>query len=331
MISSSGRRAHSTLRPLCVSAVAVLAILGPATSRAEPGTDYDLKWEAPATCPSAEHVRNRVRQLLGPNEARWRSVALAADGVVVVVDGKYRLNLTVHLGDRSTDARVFDSPSCDSLAGAAAVMLALLLRGDAGLEPKAAPAAVPPSAAVPTPRAPEKTRKPASYSLLVDAPSFTVDSGVLPFAGYGVGAGVGIHVGRLEIKVAGSLWLDQNATLASEAYHGTFVRQSGEVFGCYSWRRGPFDVGPCLLARVENVVARGSGPDIVSRSGHATWLALGAAVQARWFLNDWAAIFVAPSAAISTSHPAFTLDGVGVVHRVSFGRVSATLGWEWVL
>ena len=349
-----------------MAAVAGAATIGPATIHAQPTTEFQgvepgkkeltLRWEGPRDCSSAEDVRKRLGRLLGADAAKSPSVPLAVEGVVTVVDGQYHLSLTVHAGGRAADTRVFDSPSCESLAGAAAVMLALLIRGESGSDTKAesvpppphqeagagAPAApvdndAHPAASRPAAPAapalapaPGAAKKPAAWSVVFDAPGLTIDAGVLPSAAYGVSAGAGVQVGRLNVMLAGFLWLDQSGS-APGGYRGAFVRHSGELSGCYGWRVGYFDVGPCLLAKLENVMAQGAGPDVVPESGSATWLALGAGVQARWWVSRWAAVFLTPSAAISTSHPTFTIDGVGVIHRVPFGSVSATLGCQWIL
>ena len=101
---------------------------------ANPVAGIELHWVAPARCPGPDEVRARVRRLLGGDAAGASSrERLVAEGTVVEVDGHYRLSLTVKQAEseRAGVPRVFESTSCDSLAGAAAVTLALLARGEA--------------------------------------------------------------------------------------------------------------------------------------------------------------------------------------------------------
>jgi hypothetical protein len=99
---------------------------------AEPVPGVEVHWVAPATCPGAEDLQARVHRLLGAEPpARPRRERLVVDGTVVRLNGRYRLSLNVRKGGELAGVtRVFDSESCESLAGAAAVTLALLARGN---------------------------------------------------------------------------------------------------------------------------------------------------------------------------------------------------------
>jgi hypothetical protein len=108
---------------------------------------------APAECPGRDDVQARVHRLLGPHAPNAsRQERLVAEGTVVAVSGRYRLSLIVRQGnDPSGTTRVFDSTSCDSLAGAAAVTLALLARGANRTDGAAAGGSTgPPTSAQPT-------------------------------------------------------------------------------------------------------------------------------------------------------------------------------------
>ncbi len=123
---------------------------------AQPLAGVDVRWVAPARCPGPDDVQARVGRLLGSHAPRAsRQGRLVAEATVVAMVGRYRLTLTVRQGDEpSSVTRVFDSASCESLAGAAAVTIALLARGE---ERTAPPAAAPPAAAPPATTPPETT------------------------------------------------------------------------------------------------------------------------------------------------------------------------------
>ncbi len=131
-----------------------------ATGDTQPLAGVDVRWVAPARCPGPDDVQARVRRLLGPHaQQATRQERLVAEATVVTVDGRYRLTLTVRQGDEpSAVTRVFESASCESLAGAAAVTLALLARGEVrtdGATPRPSPGSpaptTPPTAAWPAP------------------------------------------------------------------------------------------------------------------------------------------------------------------------------------
>lgn len=92
----------------------------------------EVHWVAPPNCPGAEDLEARVRRLLGSEAAATpQKNRLVVAAVVVRVGGQYRMTLNVRQNaDAGGVARAFESDSCESLTGAAAVMLALLARGE---------------------------------------------------------------------------------------------------------------------------------------------------------------------------------------------------------
>jgi len=101
---------------------------------AKPVAGIELHWVAPARCPGAEDVRARVSQLLGSDAGASSGERLVAEGrVVAEASGRYRLSLKVRQPNAQPAevTRVVESTSCDGLAGAAAVILALFARGEA--------------------------------------------------------------------------------------------------------------------------------------------------------------------------------------------------------
>jgi hypothetical protein len=359
---------------------------------AQPEANIELRWVAPPTCPDEKAVENRIRRLLGGDGAVHRPEdRISAEGNVVF-DGRYRLRLSVRRArEASATTRFFDSDSCDSLAGAAAVTLSLLARGDrAAEEPRAATEPTPlptarsaPTTSTPAPGAPASTPAPPTtapptaastptavasapssppardspapnagragasvaspaehgqplvvekIAVAIDAPLLTLDEGVLPSTAYGIGAAAGIRLYRLQLMVSGVLWLTQsgNASVASQ-YEGSYERRSGELSSCYSLRFGRLEVGPCVTTTLEDMTARGSGPDVVGQTGHTSWLTVGLAARAQWVALGWAALFLRPRLAFATSRPTFAIDGVGSLYRIPLAAVGIDLGCEWIL
>jgi hypothetical protein len=77
-------------------------------------------------------VRGRIQRILGSGR---HDSPLRAEGTVTRIDTRYRLELVVHVGE-VTGTRSLTSKSCDDLAGAAAVEIALLVHS---VETTAAP------------------------------------------------------------------------------------------------------------------------------------------------------------------------------------------------
>jgi hypothetical protein len=96
-------------------------------SHAAAQSRLELTWEAPPECPQAAAVRQKVDALLGSGARK--TVQLRATGRIVRSEGRYRLTLTVQEQNRPRN-RSIDAETCDDLAGAAAVALGLLLRGE---------------------------------------------------------------------------------------------------------------------------------------------------------------------------------------------------------
>jgi hypothetical protein len=307
--------------------------------------------------------------LLGP-AAISPGERLVAEGTVEGVNGHYRLTLNVRQEKAAVGVtRVFESDSCESLAGAAAVTLALLARGEREVLSSSAPGAestppapssmpsssaseVPapspsaPPTATPNPPTPAEKRpaageeprrltepedgspeRPLAFAL--ELPLLVVDAGILPSWAYGVGGGAGFRAGRVQAMIAGVFWLPQSSMGAS-SFSGNYMRRSGKLSGCYSWRFGHVELGPCVTIALEDVTAQGSGPDVVGGPGHTTWVTAGLAGRAAWDLRRWATLFIRPSVTLSTSRPTFAIESVGSLYQVPPVAAGLELGCEWI-
>src|SRR3954466_698011 len=103
---------------------------------AQPAARLALTWNGPPGCPSTENVQARVDALLG-GQASASSVAdVRASGQIERVDSGFRLLLNMGIGS-TPSSRVIEARTCDQLAGAAAIAIALLARSttEAGSAP----------------------------------------------------------------------------------------------------------------------------------------------------------------------------------------------------
>jgi hypothetical protein len=354
----SDSRAASSFIAVALGLVALLAPTGASTQAAEA---VALTWIAPAGCGSGELVLARVRQLSGEIKAANDAPLQAAGTVTRTADGGYHLHLVVRqrdlLGERHIEGR-----SCRDLAASAAVALALALRTSESNRERSSPGATttetegslpvqatarrtgePPSFAPATaaPRdvvsnidaPPQAVREPRRMGLLLQVPVGALSFGPLQRPSYGVGAGVGLAVGRWRFLSEAKVWLPDRLTTkrALEPYAVDVRRWTAGVRGCpvFTWTR--VDVAPCVMMAIEHLAAVGSGPNIAGRTAKSTWISPGIAVQARVHVFAWLRIVAGVDVQFQTSRPTLAIEGIGAVERLAPVGVSATLGAEWNL
>ena len=118
---------------LFLTIVAAMAVSGAAGVRVAAAADQRvaLIWNAPAGCPTAQAVQDEVDRILTISP---RDVAPVAAAVNVLAPSSspaqdhWRANLMVHSHGKRAE-RQFDAESCDALAAAAALIIALAAEG----------------------------------------------------------------------------------------------------------------------------------------------------------------------------------------------------------
>jgi len=253
-----------------------VAVLGRALP-ASAGQAFALSWQAPPDCPSPEDVRAEVARLLGgesrlPTDRDFRVRASVAHGQT------WTVSIETELAGRP-GRRAIEAASCQDLADATALILALTIDPDVAATPKARPQAPPPPPPPPVPTPSQPTpRKQTSPADLVIGLSVQGSQGALPSVDLGLGGSVGL-VGRhyrFDFRVNYGLRRDQIAHAATppDAY-GQFNFLAGVLAGCFNLGRGTLAFGPCADAEVGWVSAKGYG---VSKTipANQPWLAIGA-------------------------------------------------------
>lgn len=330
---------------------------------------FQLLWTAPTTCPDKTAVEEKVRALL-PNGARSQLRLLAA-GHVTQRAGQYRLRLRLRTGPFESEQEL-SGASCDDVVGAAAVSIALLLRsaepenqggqhrgldetskdagppgtagttadtdGTAGTSsagsrktepPKTEESGKPSKIPLEAGREEPSTRFPGVVLLL---PDLNAGFGLFPDPSWGIGAGVGIEIRRVQALLA-AWWTANPGDMTSEAFEATSAKLWHARVGVRlcQWQ-GPtrFNIGPCLDVMVEHLVARGEGSDIAARSQSATWMALGPAVSARFFATRRVAARATLGLHFQTSRPRLLIEGQGALGQVGLASLTGDLGVEWI-
>ena len=116
--------------------VAALSVAYPAHADPLP---LDLRWEAPAECPSGERVQRELTRITRPRPGRLL-VALAASGAIMRSGHGYHLVLQTERGGMAREGLV-DSPTCEPLLRVVTLMLALAYGDGVDIHESEAPAA----------------------------------------------------------------------------------------------------------------------------------------------------------------------------------------------
>ncbi len=329
--------------------VNLLALGVPSVVAAQPAAHLALSWNSPPGCPTADDVQARVDSLLGGSASASSVADVSATGQVERSGSGFRLLLTMGVGS-APSSRVIEARTCDELAGAAAIALALLARSTAeattgsptdggGAVGSAPTAPLPaPPAAPPAPRDAKSTRRTESADgsasplhLLIHAPVGLVDWGSLPSAGLGLGVAIGARWKALHVAVAGELW--QRQTHELRGFSTRFGLQSGRVEACLTQRYGWLDLGPCLGGAVQRLDGDGVASEtFAARSRTALWFGGVGGLFASLRTPGFAPLrlFGEASVVVSPSRPRFLIDQLGKVHEPALAAPRLGLGCQWI-
>jgi len=327
------RRLRRTATTLARAALALAALA--LVSRAWADTvapKLALAWDAPDECPSGTDVEARVARLLADS----RRVADAAPvearvKVTRVREGRWTARLTTRIDGIAGDRTMY-AASCDLLASASALVIALAIDPELGVAPPSdAPAsssAPPASSSAPPPvvppPAPTSSEPPSSPHVIAGA-WIAADSGMLPSLAPGAGLLVGLGDRAWSLGAYGEAWLPSTATSDSRpGAGGDFDRVDLGVRGCA--RLGArFTFGSCLGAELDRAHARGFG---VTSPGEATrlWIAARGGAELGLRISDVMFVPLHVDAIVPFSRPTFALENVGAVFRPAPVGVRASLG-----
>jgi hypothetical protein len=318
-----------------IALAAVCTALACVPVRAQTADLVELIWNAPEGCSDAADVQARIRKLAAA--ARPARAPLRAEATIArKASGDLQLKLVIRAGDLVGE-RVIEGRSCEALAGAAAVNLALLLgsaeplgAADVGAQP--APVQQKQQAAAPAKPTEKDEVSTRTWRGLLDLPLGALELGptVQPSVGGAIGAGVSIDHWR--IVAEGTLWLRQKLTVTTPLAAGANVdRSAAALRACLGFPFGRFELAPCVHVSLQHVSARGTGAHIAARTNDATWVAPGVGVQSRYRLTSWLALLAGVDAAIEGARPRIEIDGVGRVGQLGPAALKIVLGTEWIL
>lgn len=323
----------------CGLGMLVLGLLFFCSRRADaqsPAEAVELHYEAPPGCPERRELLRaiEVRARRGWSAADDRSFRVRIDRT----DGDYRGQLEIERRGRVLSARQLRGPTCEVVATAMAVFVAIALdpaERSATVEP-------PPDVTTPAPPPPVKT-----------APAPRTGAAVLvqpPMAGWYWGAGLElgsvlhpsvalggrVHAAVTRFAVGARLapelrlswgWAGfaESPTRGGEA---TFRFQTARAEACARLNGAPFVIGAC--AGFEAGLLRATTRNL-PRAGGTTepWYAPTAAVRPGWFLSDWLSLEAELGVLFPLTRGSFVVaDPERVVYRIPGVAVTVAAGFR---
>jgi hypothetical protein len=340
--------------------VAIVAAAWPRVARAEPleRGALRLEWSAPGGCPNAVEVVERIETLLGTRVADLAPEPIAARGRVRQIEPlRYELELETHQRDQRF-TRSMQAPSCAELSDAGALVLALAI--DPALAERRARAAEQKPLETSTPPVEPAAAEPVApkprVAPIVDAPppvlrsrdeprenrterasarewsariGLLADVGTISTGaafGMQVAAGLGVGLFRGELGIS---WLPsvRTVTAVQPDRGGDIDFLAAALSGCAFPFRGPVDVRGCAGFELGRLHGAGFGT-VVESEGSAPWYGFGASGVIRLKASESMAAVVSGGFVMGLQDVEFTLENVGVVHRVSGAVARFTLGLE---
>jgi hypothetical protein len=297
--------ARSIAAPLVCASVLVAA-----RARAEEPARVDLRWSAPAECPTEAQVRAAVERLAGRSLPATREPPIVVRiDVAKIADDAWTVQIAVHHpGSVAPRERKIAGATCAEVADAAAVATAI------AITPGAAPPAAPPPAA-PAPDRPA----PPEPSRLTLRPALRVHGGVdfasLPAPSPGTMVSFVFLFGANRVEIQGSAWLPEEGTAATKPTAGgrLSLLAAGARY-CRSVREGTIEVAGCGSLEAGAIMGSGFGITMPV-SGAAPWIAPGVGGLGLWNFSRYFSLALAIEGLIPVVRRDFAIEGLGSVHR----------------
>jgi hypothetical protein len=289
---------------------------------AEGELPLEISWNAPASCPTAADVSHRVRELLSGTPPEGTKVVADAH-IRPTGDSWLELVLTTEVAE-ARGTKTVSARSCDALAEAAAVFIALAIDAAKDVVPPAEAAPdVTPAPELPPPSAEKRARPPRVAPQLArheplrfgGGGSGLLDVGTLPSEAIGLGLNVHLRYRRVRVGALGTVWHAQKPVFNAERGAGASVDlMTAGLFGCYVVPLVPFApltplaVGGCANVELTFAEAIGTG---IRRPMHArsVWPTVATGILAELPLSRWLSVvarvdlltaIVAPDMALAT-------------------------------
>jgi len=305
------------------------------------GSTIELRWHAPASCPSGTEVATRIATRIADGtpvvEASTRSDAIVADLVVAVENDSHVADLVITTTSGRTIRRL-EAADCETVTDAAVLIVAMVHAQSQSapredpVVPAPAPAVAPPpkpAAAAPRPApVPAPARKKTPVVRGSAFAELAVGFAGLPGVGPGLGGGLALLRGMLRVELLGRFWFARDADIGVATQDArvdvrlwTVGAHAGPVL-----RAGPVEIA--LLVGGHAGLAHGRGDDLpIVRSARRPWVSLGAYPALLWPLHPRVALGLRGTVEGVAYRPRFTVreGGRAVVASPVTGALAAVV------
>ena len=293
-------------------------------------------WSSPAQCTTESDVRMRVDRILGARSAPHENVDARA--VVTQSGDVFRAEIQLNSAGQ-TSLRHVEDTSCNALADAVALIVALTVNPEAAVSPKPIETKPPETKPAEEKKSPPPPPPPASEKRS-DAPNvevarrpfyfganFLLDVATLKSLAAGAEVVAGFNPRHAAFELSGTWLSTQDAHYDADPTQGASEYSLGAgARGCWEIFDGTLDVGPCGGAELTGIFAQGFGATQKADTGVALFRALlGARAKLRF---SRFALRLATEAAIPFTHPSFVIDNAGKVQAVAALTLRTTFGAE---
>lgn len=271
-------------------------------AKAKPQT-LELIWNAPEGCPDDAHVLAAIQRLMGTTESQG-AAPLSVQGDIESRGETLVLKLVWRTASMQAE-RNMESSSCDELARAAALVVALAAdpssaevtapeqesapreqsfapgvpasaRSTPAIPSRALPAAIPdtPLVASPPPEvpgdfssAPSARSSSRSRARATTRALLALDTGSLPRTAEGAAVGAGLGLGLLVFQAELALFMPQQKVVSEGA--AALWLSTLSVRPCLDWSLSRLRVSPCAALELDLLVGQGEAVD--DRQVGAAW------------------------------------------------------------
>jgi hypothetical protein len=277
-------------------------------------------WNAPPECPTAARVEAEVENNLARAGAAPAPV-VAMVSVSGPMDGRWQASLLFQVGFTRAE-RKFEAESCEAIASAAALVIALWAEGRPDVPPPTAPA----KESEKPPIAPSVEPVGTTFVLMLDG---LLDWGTMPDS---PGGGMEAAAGPIwtfpgwRLRVLGGLSFFPNRRTPRNGYA---EQANFELFelsgrGCATVVKARFELGPCLGG--ELAIMHGSGTSL--QDSTQLWVSLLGSAMAEWSISPGVAVFGRADVVVPTTRSSFAVPAGSVVYEVPAVAGRGALGLE---
>ena len=314
---------HSRKGLLAAAFAGIVATVSAGVAKAQ--DSFRFAWNAPPGCPDRAAVLRRIGALVGATDVP-ADLWFDAD-VTPSETGRWRIVLKSGWTG-STSERRFESVSCENLAAATALIVAMSI-DPAAVAERATTATgyrEPPSAD----EAGTSSRTDRTGAHLAIGLRTAGDLGSLPAPTLAAGGGASLAWPNLRVEAGALAWLPRRTSNDPSAAAGEIGLVTGDARGCAKIAGGSAHIDGCIGAEAGVTTGRGTGFPQATQS-RGLWLAALAGLTLRPSSRDVLGAWVGLDIGVPLFVPTYVIEGVGEVHRPWPVLVRASMGMDFRL